>query len=212
MKIAASFLGIKENVEQNILVLDQTTIDYLHVDIMDGKFVKNKTWSFKKVNNLLKETTTPKDVHLMVKNVKKYIKKFKDMKPEYITFHFEACKNCFELIKIIKKCGIKAGISIKLDTSIDSIKPYLPYLDLVLVMSVEPGMGGQEFIDSSLEKIKGLDKIRKENNYQYLIEVDGGINDSNISHLKEFDVDIAVVGSFITGKDDYQKQINKLKK
>lgn len=212
MKISASFLSIKNNIEENIVLLDQTNIDYLHVDIMDGKFVKNKTWKFKIINDLLKNTSKGKDVHLMVKNVRKYINKFKKLNPEYITFHLEASKNCLKLIKLIKKYGIKAGISIKPNTSVELLKPYLPYLDLVLVMSVEPGMGGQLFIDASIDKINELNMLREKNGYKYLIEVDGGINDVNAKELKQSNVDIAVVGSFITNSDDYQSQINKLDK
>lgn len=209
MKISASFLSIKEDIEKNIIMLDQTTIDYLHLDIMDGKFVKNKTWKFKDLDKLLKETTKPKDVHLMVSDVKGYVKKFKNMNPEYITFHLEASKNSFKIIELIKKYGIKVGMSIKPNTNVEDLKPYLGYLDLVLVMSVEPGEGGQAFLNSSLEKIKELNSLREENNYHYLIEVDGGINDSNINELRENNVDIAVVGSFITNSNNYQEQINK---
>lgn len=209
MKISASFLSIKENIEEKIILLDKTTIDYLHLDIMDGKFVKNKTWKFNDLNKLLKETTKPKDIHLMVKNVKGYVKKFRKLNPEFITFHLEASKNGFKIIELIKKCGIKVGMSIKPDTSVEALIPYLGYLDLVLVMSVEPGKGGQEFLNNSLEKIKELDSLREENNYHYLIEVDGGINDTNITKLKDHNVDIAVVGSFITNSDNYQEQINK---
>lgn len=211
MKISASFLSIQEDIQKNIIKLDKTTIDYLHLDIMDGKFVNNKTWKFKDVNKLLKDTTKPKDVHLMVNNVKKYVKQFKKIKPEYITFHFESTNNCFEIMGLIKKYGIKVGISIKPDTPVEKLRPYLQYLDLVLVMSVEPGKGGQEFINSSINKIKELDNLRKENNYQYLIEVDGGINDTNIDILKQNNVDIAVVGSYITSvKKGYQRRIDKL--
>lgn len=210
MKISASFLSIKENIKDNIKKLDETSIDYLHLDIMDGKFVKNKTWKFKEVLSLLNGTNKPKDVHLMVNNVKKFVKQFQKMRPEFITFHIESSKNCFPIIKLIRKYGIKVGISIKPSTSIEKLQSYLPYLDLVLVMSVEPGMGGQAFISSSMEKIKELDNLRKENHYQYLIEVDGGINDTNIELLKDNNVDIVVVGSYITQIDDYQGRIDTL--
>ena len=210
MKISASFLSINNNFKENISILDQTNIDYLHLDIMDGKFVPNKTWNFKEIETLLQNTTKPKDVHLMVKNVKKYVKQFQKLKPEYITFHLETSRNCFDIIRLIKKYGIKVGMSIKPNTKVEELKPYLPYLDLVLVMSVEPGKGGQSFIDNSFNKIKELDNLRQENNYQYLIEVDGGINDTNITLLKQSNVDIIVVGSFITNSNNYQEQIEKL--
>lgn len=211
MKISASFLGIKDNIEKNLMRLDKTTIDYLHLDIMDGKFVSNKTWEYKEVYTLLRDTYKPKDVHLMVENVKRYAKKFRKLKPEYITFHLESTKNCFEIMWLLKKYGIKIGISIKPNTPVEKLNPYLQYIDLVLVMSVEPGAGGQEFIKSSIDKVKKLDQIRKENNYSYLIEVDGGINDTNINLLHANNVDIVVVGSYITKvKKGYQRRINRL--
>lgn len=211
MKIAASFLAIKNGIKKNVEKLDKTTIDYLHVDIMDGKFVSNKTWRYYQIKHILKHTTKPKDVHLMVSDVKKYINKYKKLKPEIITFHYEATEDWFDMIKILKQNDIKAGMSIKPNTEVNKLLPYLQYLDVVLVMSVDPGRGGQEFISSSIDKIKELDKIRKENNYQYIIEVDGGINDTNYQLLKDNNVDIAVMGSFITKRGTFQKNLDKLK-
>lgn len=208
MKISASFLSIKDNLEENINVLDQTSIDYLHLDIMDGKFVENKTWDFRYIKKILRNTSKKKDVHLMVDDVKRYIKKYVKLKPEIITFHIEASSNPFEMIKMIKEKGIKVGISIKPNTSVDAIIDYLPYIDVVLVMSVEPGKGGQEFISSSVNKIQNLNKLREENNYNYLIEVDGGINNNTIKLIDS--ADLAVVGSFITNSSNYQEQIDKL--
>ena len=211
MKISASFLSIKNDLKTNIKKLDQTNIDYLHLDIMDGKFVDNKTWKFIELKNILKSTNSLKDVHLMVNNVKKYIKKYKKLKPEYITFHLEATKTPLKIINIIKKNGIKVGISIKPNTNIEELRPYLSLVDLILVMSVEPGRGGQEFITASIDKIKYLDEKRLKNNYKYVIEVDGGINDTNYHLLKSCNVDIVVVGSYITNSNNYQEQIDKLK-
>lgn len=211
MKISASFLSIKNNLKENIKLLDQTNIDYLHLDIMDGKFVPNKTWSFRELKNILEHTTNLKDIHLMVSDVKKYIRKYKKLKPEYITFHLEATKTPLKIINILRKNNIKVGISIKPNTNIEDLRPYLSLIDLVLVMSVEPGKGGQEFISSSIDKINYLNNLRNKNNYKYLIEVDGGINDTNYHLLKTSNVDIIVVGSFITNSDNYQEQIDKLK-
>lgn len=211
MKIAASFLDIKKNTKKNVDKLDKTTIDYLHVDIMDGKFVPNKTWSFRQTKHILKHTTKPKDIHLMVNDVKKYVNKYRRIKPEIITFHYEATEDWFDMIRILKVNDIKAGMSIKPNTDVSKLEPYLQYLDVVLVMSVEPGEGGQEFIPSTLGKIKKLDQIRKEKGYQYKIEVDGGINDTNYKLLEENNVDIAVMGSFITKRRAFQKNLDKLK-
>lgn len=205
--ISASFLSIKDNIKENIKKLDNTSIDMLHVDIMDGIFVPNKTWNINEVNELLIDTKKKKDVHLMVNDVKKYIDDFKIIKPEYITFHYEAIDNIFDTIRYIKSLKTKVGLSIKPNTNIEDIKPYLKYLDLVLVMSVEPGKGGQKFIESSIDKIDYLYNERINNNYQYLIEVDGGINDITSKLCSK--ADILVIGSFITN-GDYQEQINKI--
>ena len=211
MKVSASFLSIKEDLDKNIIKLDKTSIDYLHLDIMDGKFVSNRTWSFKEIKKLLKDTSKPKDVHLMVDNIKKYVKQYRKLKPEFITFHYEATKNCFAMMGLIKKYGIKVGISIKPNTPLEKLEPYFKYLDLVLVMSVEPGEGGQEFIPETIAKIKEIDRIRKVNKYKYLIEVDGGVNNKNIDALKESNVDIVVAGSYITSIKGYQRRVDKLK-
>lgn len=203
--ISASILSIKQNIKQNIQNLDKTTIDLLHLDIMDGLFVKNKTWDINEIKQLIENTNKPKDVHLMVDDVKSYIDKFKLLNPEYITFHIEVKQNIMDLIKYIKNLNIKVGISIKPNTEIDAILPYLQYIDLVLVMTVEPGYGGQKFMDSVIPKIEKLNELKKQ--YNFIIEVDGGINDETIHKIKS---DIYVVGSYITNSDNYQKQIDNL--
>ena len=180
MKISASFLSIKDNLKENIELLDQTTIDYLHLDIMDGKFVDNETYKIKDINYLLSNTRKPKDVHLMVSDIIKYIDDFKSINPEFITFHLEATKNPKEVINYLKQLGIKVGVSIKPKTSIDTLIPYLSDIDLVLIMSVEPGYGGQKFIMEVVDKIDNLKKLRDKFNYNFVIEVDGGINNKII--------------------------------
>ena len=205
--ISASFLSIKDNLKENIKKLDNTTIDMLHVDIMDGIFVPNKTWNNYEVKELLNDTQKEKDVHLIVNDVKKYIDDFKIINPTYITFHYEAVDNIFDTIRYIKSLNIKVGLSIKPNTLIKDIVPYLEYLDLVLVMSVEPGYGGQTFIDSSINKINDLYELRNSNNYHYLIEVDGGINDKTAKMCNK--ADILVIGSFITN-GNYDEQIKKI--
>lgn len=208
MEISASFLSIKEDLKNNIKKLDNSNIDYLHLDIMDNIFVPNITWSVEEIENLLNGTKSKKDVHLMVKDVIKYIDDYSKLNPEFITFHFEAVDNVINVINYIKKKNIKVGLSIKPNTKVEEIIEYLPLIDLVLVMSVEPGFGGQVFIPDSLNKIEELYNIRKNNNYNYLIEVDGGINSSNIKYLDK--CDIVVVGSFITNNSDYNKAISEL--
>ncbi len=206
MKISASFLSIKDNLKENIDLLTKCDIDYLHLDIMDGIFVKNKTWDISEIKNLI-NYNKPLDVHLMVSDVYKYVDEYKDLNPEFITFHYEVDLDIMDIINYIKKYNIKVGLSIKPNTKVDEIIPYLPYLDLILVMSVEPGEGGQKFIIDSVDKIKKLKEL-KELKGDYLIEVDGGINDSTISLVK--DVDIAVIGSYITS-GNYEEKIKSIK-
>lgn len=205
--LSVSILGIKENIKENIEKLDKLNIDYFHIDIMDGIFVPNKTWKYDEIKKNLEQTKTKKDIHLMVNNPKKYIKQYISLKPEIITFHYESTNNQLELIKYIQKYNIKAGISIKPNTKVEELKDILKYVDLVLVMSVEPGTGGQSYIENSTNKINKLKELKKTNNYNYLIEVDGGINDTTKQKAK--DADILVVGSFIT-KGNYKEQIEKI--
>ena len=175
---------------------------------MDGKFVENTTWEYKEISKILKHTKTKKDVHLMVNDVKKYVDDFIKLKPEIITFHFEATKEHLEIINYIKENNIKAGLSIKPNTKVEEIKDLLKEVDLVLVMSVEPGKGGQKFIENSTNKINELYDIKRKNNYNYLIEVDGGIN--NETKEKVSNADLLVVGSYITNSD-YEEKINEFK-
>ena len=208
MKIAASFLDIKEPKCEELTKLDSLDVDYIHLDVMDGIFVENKTYSYEEFYDITRLTTKPKDIHLMVSDVKKYIDEFAKMKPEFLTFHYEAVSEVSSVINYIKDLGIKVGMSIKPSTDVNEVAKYLPYLDLVLVMSVEPGRGGQSFIEDSTKKIEQLYNLRKEKNYNYKIEVDGGINDNTIK--KCYKADICVVGSFIT-KQDYQEALRKLR-
>src|SRR5690554_5593112 len=184
MKISASFLSIKENLKENVESLDKTSIAYLHLDIMAGKFVTNKTYSIAEINYLLQNTTNPNDVHLMVNDVMKYIDDFITINPEFITFHLEAIDNQREVINYLKQYNIKVGISIKPKTNIETLLPYLPLIDLILIMSVEPGYGGQEFIMETTSKIDNLKYLRDQNNYNYIIQVDGGINNKTIKYCQ----------------------------
>lgn len=202
--ISVSILGIKEDKITNYKRLDNTNCDFIHLDVMDGKFVENKVdFDFNyKFNKKV-------DIHLMVENVEEYINKYKKLNPTYITFHIEVEEDIDKLIKILKENNIKVGISIKPNTDINLLTKYLSYVDLILVMSVEPGRGGQKFIENSVNRINYLKKLRDENNYNYLIEVDGGINNKTISNVEN--ADIKVVGSYITNSNNFDKTINELK-
>ena len=203
MKISASFLSIKDNLKENIARLTQTDIDYLHLDIMDGSFVLNKTWDIEQIKGII-NYNKPLDIHLMVDDVYKYIDQFQVLNPIYITFHYEINYDIMKVIEYIRQYGIKVGLSIKPETDVEKILPYLPYVDLVLVMSVDPGAGGQTFIASTIDKIKKLKEIKGD----FLIEVDGGINGDTIKLIK--DVDVIVVGSYITN-GDYEERIKNIK-
>lgn len=207
--LSVSFLSINDDLKENIEVLDKSDIDYLHLDIMDGIFVSNKTWDISTINDLLNGVYKPLDVHLMVTDIDKYIEEYAPLNPAYLTFHYEASVNVMETIAKIKDKNIKVGMSIKPVTPVSEIEEFLPYLDLVLVMSVEPGMGGQDFIPTTSYKIDELVNIRDKEHCHFVIEVDGGINDKTIELVKKSD--IFVVGSFITNSINYDEQIEKIK-
>lgn len=184
---------------------------FLHIDIMDGEFVPNISFGPMvqlQIRPSFKEQVF--DTHLMIEHPQNYIDAFAKAGSDYITFHIEADCDAKEVIDKIHSLNIKAGLSIKPGTSVDVIKPYLPYLDMVLVMSVEPGFGGQSFMDNSIPKISELKRLREENDYNYLISVDGGINDKTIKLVANAGVDVAVVGSYLFKQTNKEEEIEKL--
>lgn len=201
MKLSTSILNMNKN-KENLEKLNNSTTDYIHLDIMDGKFVENTSDMFDFIHNNV--VNKPLDVHLMVEDTFKYIEEYSKLNPNNITIHYEIKNNLLESINLIKSKNIKVGLAINPNTNIDEIIDYLDKIDLLLIMSVVPGLGGQSYIDVS-NKLKQARLLQKK--YNFLIEVDGGIKDSNITTI---DTDIAVVGSFITSSDDFQLQINKL--
>lgn len=207
MMISTSFLSSK-NIPKDLTKLNETNTDYIHVDIMDGKFVKNKTLPFSEMKYIYKYTSKRLDVHLMVKKPEKYIKEYASLNTEFITIHIET-DNVQNNLELIKKYGIKCGLAINPDTEVKNLVPYLPLLDLVLVMSVEPGAGGQAFIDNTEIKLEELKILIKEYQSNCLISVDGGIN--NITKDRCMDADMLVSGNYIISSDNFQEQIEKLK-
>ena len=205
IKISTSILSSKNRIE-SIKKLNNTNNDYLHIDAMDGIFVPNKQFNIEEINNLKKYSKSKIDLHLMVEDPEYYIRLITKDNIEYITIHIEINKNIDDLINKIKSLGYKVGISLKPNTPIKEIEKYLNKIDLVLIMSVEPGFGGQQFIETTIDKIKNLRKKNKD----IIIEVDGGINNTTIELIKSY-ANIAVVGSYITNNNDYQKAINNLK-
>ena len=203
IKVSTSILTCNNRI-QATEKLNKTNTDYIHIDYMDGIFVDNKEFTIEEIKTLSKISTKKLDIHIMAENPEPIIQELKDLNIEYITIHYEINKPLDKIINLIHNQGYKCGISIKPKTDPKNIIEYLEKIDLVLIMSVEPGKGGQKFIPDVLNKIKEL----KQNNL--IIEIDGGINDTNIEELKNI-VDIVVVGSYITNSNDYNKQINNLK-
>jgi len=195
-----------------IKLVEEGGADWIHLDVMDGRFVPNLTFGPIIVDAVNRLTELPLDVHLMVEEPERYFEEFYKSGSDWITIHFEASQNIRRTLEQIHQFGIKSGISIKPGTSVNEIKPFLDAVDLVLIMSVEPGFGGQKFIASSIDKIHQLMKIRAENHYDYLISIDGGIKESNASEITAAGVDILVAGSFIYHSADPPEALRSLRK
>ncbi len=217
MEVSTSILSVKkENCIQTFYNLETAGTDYFHIDVMDGKFVeKNTTEIMTEYAEYLNSITNiPLDVHLMVEDVISYIKSFIVFEPRNITIHYEVGKNKEELlqwIKYIKENNCKAGISIKPNTDVEKIYDILPYVHTILVMTVEPGKGGQKLIPETIDKISKIKKHIKENNIEVDIEADGGINLDNIEKIRDAGCDIVVAGTSIINSVDYKETIKKLK-
>lgn len=209
MKVSLSILTADfANMESSLSEALSLT-DYVHMDIMDGEFVPNISIGPAFVKSIRKITDKPFDTHLMIMHPQNYIKQFVDAGSQYITFHVEADCDVLKTIDLIHSYNIKAGISIKPKTKVLDIKKYLPYVDMVLVMSVEPGFGGQSFMMDSIEKVKELKELREENGYSYLINIDGGIKDTTAPYISKY-VDLAVSGSYVCNADNPKERIDIL--
>ena len=217
MEVSTSILSVKkDNCIQTFYNLETAGTDYFHIDVMDGRFVENNTvdlmTEYSEYLNSI--TNIPLDVHLMVEDVMSYIKSFLSFEPINITVHYEAAKNEKELLEwlsFIKENNCKAGISVKPNTPIKEIYGILPYVHTVLVMTVEPGKGGQELIPSTIERIKTLKEYIDTQGLEIDIEADGGINLDNVQSLKEAGCDIIVAGTSIISSNDFKETISKLK-
>ena len=210
MKVSVSILGLNYR-KKAISLLNNTNCDYIHIDVMDGSFVPNKQFTTEEINNLEIISKKKFDVHLMVDNPREYIENLDISNIEYIIVHSEIAKDINELLDLIKSYNVKCGLSIKPNTDISILTPYLNKLDLILVMSVEPGFSGQEFISNSLDKVSKLKQIIKNNNLDIVMAIDGGINGSNASLVKKSGIDMVVSGSYVTNSLDYQDKINDLR-
>lgn len=201
---AADFLKLNKAIE----LLEETNVDYIHYDIMDNHFVPNISFGPLIVESISKNTKIPGDVHLMIELSEEKLKRFFFDNIEFITIHIEANGFSKSLLKLIKDKGYKAGLSIKPNTPPEVIKEYLHIIDMVLVMTVEPGFSGQKIIPSAIEKIKEVKKIISSSERKIQIEVDGGVNTDNLKTLVDNGAEIIVMGSFFFKNNNYQKVIN----
>ena len=217
VEVSASILNMdNENAIKNLYELETALIDYFHIDVMDGKFVKDNTTEkmIEYSEYISSISSLPLDIHLMVEDVEQYIKSFSVFEPNLITFHIEARKNkeeMFELIKLVKESNSRVGLAIKPNTRIEEIYNYLPYIHSVLIMTVEPGLGGQELIPETIEKISRMKKYLEQEKLEVDIQADGGINLQNIDLLKQAGVSNVVVGNALMKTKDKKDMINKLK-
>ena len=209
MKVSVSVLSLKDKIS-GIKTINKTSAEYLHIDFMDGKFTKNKSLSIKEVKKINEISTKKLDIHLMVKRVKKYIKKFKKLNVRYMVFHIEAGKKkTKKLLKLIRSYNIKNGLAISPETDINKLEEYITTIDMILLMSVTPGKGGQNFINKSQERLLKIKELCQKYNVNPTISVDGGINNKTKDLVK--DADMLVAGSFITNNYNYEENIKILK-
>ena len=218
VEVSTSILTVEQGKEaETFFALEKSKTDYFHIDVMDGKFVEKDTYQkmleyssyIKRISNL------PMDVHLMVQDIKNAVEDFSAVEPNIITFHIEVCDNKEEVlknIKLIKERGSRVGIAIKPATPIEEIYEYLPYIHMCLIMTVEPGKGGQTLITDMLEKIETLKRHIEKNNIDIDIEVDGGINLNTAERVKNAGANILVAGTDILVASDYKVIIDELKK
>jgi ribulose-phosphate 3-epimerase len=200
------------NLEKVLLMINRSEADWLHLDIMDGVFVPNISFGFPVIEYVKKVAEKPLDVHLMIVDPDRYLNRFRDAGANILTVQYEACTHLHRTVTEIRNLGMKAGVAINPHTPVSLLKNILPSLDMVLIMTVNPGFGGQHFIEESYNKIAELRNMINAGGYNVLIEVDGGIGTSNAKPLIEAGVNVLVAGHSIFGSDDPEGTIRKLKR
>lgn len=200
------------HLERDIEMIDRSAAEWVHIDVMDGVFVPNISFGFPVMKPIRKSTRKTLDVHLMITEPERYIERFVDAGADYVTFHYEATMDIHGCIKAIHDAGARAGISIKPATSAEVLRDILPLVEMVLVMSVEPGFGGQSFMPSAVDKIRLLDEMKREAGLDTIIEVDGGISSANARQLFEAGAEVLVAGSSVFGAPDPEEAINRMLK
>lgn len=212
-KVAPSILSADfSKLGANVQEICEFGADYIHVDVMDGAFVPNISFGAGVMKSLNSIAVIPYDVHLMIEDPDRYIEDFVTPNTEFITVHQEACRHLDRTIQHIHSTGVKAGVALNPATPIVMVEDVLDKVDMILIMSVNPGFGGQKFIPRALDKIRRLDEIRKANGYDFVIEVDGGVNLQNCEELKSVGTDILVAGSAVFKAEDRKKAIAVLGK
>ena len=210
--ISPSFLSSDfTNLEQEIKRMNDSEADWFHLDIMDGLFVPNITFGMPVIKQIKKHAKKPLDVHLMIVQPERYIDEFKKAGADILTVHYEACTHLHRTVQQIKDAGMKAGVSLNPHTPVALLEDILNDVDMVLLMSVNPGFGGQKFIENTYKKIKQLKALVEKNKADILIEIDGGVDASNAKKLVETGADVLVAGSFVFGSENPVETVKKLK-
>jgi ribulose-phosphate 3-epimerase len=197
--------------DRDIAMVNHSRADWLHLDIMDGVFVPNISFGFPVLEYVKKLSEKPMDVHLMIVDPDRYLERFRDAGARILTVHHEACRHLNRTVNEIRRLGMKAGVSLNPHTPVSVLEWVLPYIDMVLIMTVNPGYGGQEFIPNSYDRIRALKDMISKGAYDVMIQVDGGVDTGNAKMLVDSGVDVLVAGSSVFGSDDPEETIRKLK-
>lgn len=211
-KIAPSVLACDfANIQRDVEMINDGNADYFHIDIMDGSFVPNISFGFPVMKAIHKHAKKPLDVHLMIDNPDQYIQEFKDAGAEILTVHYEACTHLHRTVQAIKAAGMKAGVALNPHTPVEVLENVIEEIDLALIMSVNPGFGGQKFIKNAIWKVEQLSNLIHKRGSHAVIEVDGGVNADNAGDLIKAGADVLVAGSFVFNSEDPNATIDKLK-